>query len=291
MLTNLPRLGSYVPSNAESSSSAQLQENETNKQMDPGRQSKSYEELFHLGYKQLVDRVYDEEKTRHHPLVLKCQLSEFREICVPVLLSMERDALLGVVSRSLPKMFKHGNENLDNLYGSTSKSNSAWLARANGTAPAIYAMYYVDNNGDPLLLKHKMKIVMLIRTLWHPQYSFHSFILAYLAEPKEPVFAEIILTALAEAYVDLYTGLCIYQAGMNNTTGKMNHSSASNVNALWRESEEWRQDNTPFLENLKILSEQDDERTSLQEAREAELDKQIAELRKELEPYEPNLDP
>ncbi len=97
-----------------------------------------------------------------------------------------------------------------------------------------------------------MELLKRIAELLFPgRFHLDSFIVAYLASEEESSVAEVLLTGISAGYYDLGTGMCIHPAGQNNNSARMEGISKGNADRLWDRCREFREEETPYIENME----------------------------------------
>lgn len=130
-------------------------------------------------------------------------------------LSRDGDRIESRVHRA--KVFCDAAEKL--CISSNPSKNAAWFYIGRSSIPGDRIDHHEEGKASFLL----DLLARIADILFEGRFRIETFILAYLANEEESSLGEILLTGIASAYHDLGTGMCIYPAGMNNDSARMDN--------------------------------------------------------------------
>jgi hypothetical protein len=103
---------------------------------------------------------------------------------------------------------------------------------------------YSGDNILMLLIEHVCQFLGL-------EYKWKSIITSFAINNDEAEFAEILISGLAQAYVDTGFGVAVQQAGLSCRSAKFIGQAHEKVMELWQDTKAFRWRATPFVRNRK----------------------------------------
>jgi hypothetical protein len=133
-------------------------------------------------------------------------------------------------------------------------------------------------------------VARIANVLFPRTFHIENFILAYLVTEEEGTYGEILLTAIASAYHGHGTGLCVQPAGLGTQSARMDEWTVKDARQMWNACKTWRDEHTPYNDNMRRLDAFLDERKARIEKLAAEKEKTILELEKQKDAVRPDFE-